>query len=46
MATLKGKEKLEVALEYGGEVTLDGTMFIELLWTPKPFSMDIWEDVE
>lgn len=46
MATSKGKEKLEVALEYGVEVTLDGTIFTELLRTPEPFSMDIWEDVE
>lgn len=31
MATLKGKEKLEVALEYSIEVILDRTIFIELL---------------
>lgn len=46
MATSKGKEKLEVAPEYGVEVTSDGTIFTELLRTPEPFSMDIWEDMK
>lgn len=41
MATLKGKEKLEVALEYSIKITLDRTIFTELLQTPKPFSIDI-----